>query len=329
VIDPRGFADAVLEMLVVPSFSRVGYDLRRRMFDWERLDRMSLVGRTVLLTGPTSGLGRTAVSELAAMGARVLLVGRDPEKLERTRTELVAWSGNREVETYLADLGSLASVRTAADAILDREPRLDVLIDNAGAMFAERRESADGFELTFATMVAGPFALTARLLPLLRAKASVAAPSRIVAVSSAGQYTQRLHLDDLQSTQDAYDGPLAYARAKRAQVVLMREWARRLRHAGVVANAMHPGWADTPGLAEALPAFREALGPYARTAEEGVDTMIWLAAAEEAGRTTGRLFLDRRARPFDRIPQTRVPAEARTELWRRLENMTGEAPTFD
>ncbi len=326
MIDPRGLADDILEMLVLPSFSRVGYDLRRRMFAWERLDRLSLAGRTVLLTGPTSGLGRAAVSKFAAMGARVLLVGRDAARLERTKAELVAWSGNREVATYVVDLGSLASVRAVAAEILDHEGRLDVLIDNAGAMFAERRESPDGFELSFATMVLGPFALTARLLPLLRAEARQDAPSRIVAVTSGGQYTQRLHLDDLQYTDGEYVGALAYARAKRAQVSLMREWARRLRPSHVVANAMHPGWADTPGLAASLPGFREFLGPYARTAEEGVDTMIWLAAADEAGRTTGRLFLDRRPRPFDRIPQTRVPAGDRATLWRRLETMTGERP---
>jgi NAD(P)-dependent dehydrogenase (short-subunit alcohol dehydrogenase family) len=328
-MDLRELADDVLEMLVLPSFSRVGYDLRRRMFEWERLDQMSLEGRTVLVTGPTSGLGRTAVSELSAMGARVLLVGRDPDKLERTMTELIAWSGNREIATYVADMGSLASVRAGAAAILDREERLDVLIDNAGAMFMDRRVSVDGFELTFATMVVGPFALTSRLLPLLRADASAAVPSRIVAVTSGGQYAQRLHLDDLQYLQGEYNGPFAYARVKRAQVALMREWARRLRPAGVVANAMHPGWADTPGLDASLPAFREALGPYARTAEEGVDTMIWLAAAEEAGRTTGRLFLDRRPRPFDRIPQTRTSAESRRELWDLVSSVSGESPDLD
>jgi len=328
-LDARALADDVLEMLVLPSFSRIGYDLRRRMFDWERLDRVSLAGRTVLVTGPTSGLGRTAVSELAAMGARVLLVGRDPDKLERTKTELIAWSGNAEVACYVVDLGSLASVRAGAAAILDGETRLDVLVDNAGAMFMDRRVSVDGFELSFATMVVGPFVLTSRLLPLLRAGASAAPPSRIVAVTSGGQYTQRLHLDDLQYVEGEYNGPFAYARAKRAQVALMREWARRLRPTGIVANAMHPGWADTPGLAASLPGFREALGPYARTAEEGTDTIIWLAAAEDAGRMTGGLYLDRRRRPFDRIPQTRSSTEARRELWDRVAALSGESPDLD
>ncbi len=328
-MDPRAFADDVLEMLVLPSFSRIGYDLRRRMFGWQRLDRVSLEGRTVLVTGPTSGLGRTAVSEFAAMGARVLLVGRDPDKLDRTRTELIAWSGNEEVTSYVIDLASLASVRAGAVAILEGERRLDVLVDNAGAMVMDRRTSVDGLELSFATMVVGPFALTSRLVPLLRAAATLSPPSRIVAVTSGGQYTQRLHLDDLQYVEGDYNGAFAYARAKRAQVALMREWARRLRPVGVVANAMHPGWADTPGLAASLPGFREALGPYARTAEEGTDTTIWLAASDEAGRVTGRLFLDRRPRPFDRIPQTRTSAESRRELWDLVAKLSGESPDLD
>ena len=327
MIDPRDIVDDTLELLVLPSFSRVGFDVRRRLYGWEDLGRTSLAGRTVLVTGPTSGLGRAAVSHFAAMGARVLLLGRDESKLERTRTELVAWSGDSEIEVHVADMGSLASVRSAADRILARESRLDVLVDNAGALFADRRTSPDGFELSFATMVLGPFLLIDRLLPLLTAAAATNGPSRIVAVTSGGQYTQRLHLDDLQSDAGAYTGTLAYARAKRAQVTLMREWARRLRDRGIVANAMHPGWADTPGFAEALPTFHDFLGPYARTVEEGVDTAVWLAASADAGRQTGRLFLDRRPRPFDRVPWTRVSAADRRALWDRVVELTGAHAT--
>jgi NAD(P)-dependent dehydrogenase (short-subunit alcohol dehydrogenase family) len=328
-LDPRDLVDDALELLVLPSFSRIGYDLRRRMYDWEDVGRVSLHGRTALVTGPTSGLGRATVSHLAAMGARVLLVGRDPDRLERTRLELEAWSGNHEVATYVADLASLAAVRQAADEILDRELRLDILVDNAGTLLPDRRLSPDGFELSLATMVLGPFVLTSRLLPLLRAGATADRPARIVAVTSGGMYAQRLHLEDLDFEQDEYSGTLAYARAKRAQVALMREWARRLRGEGIVANAMHPGWADTPGLSASLPEFREFLGPYARTAEEGVDTIVWLAASDDAGRSTGRLFLDRRPRPFDRLPMTRVRAAERRALWDRVVELSGEVPALD
>ncbi len=146
-----------------------------------------------------------------------------------------------------------------------------------------------------------------------------------MAVTSGGMYTQSLPLDDLEYERGTYTGALAYARAKRAQVALVREWARRLRARGVSVNAMHPGWADTPGLAASLPGFRERLGGQLRTAAEGVDTLLWLAAAPEGRRATGRLFLDRRPRPFDRVPSTRLDRAARRTLWGAVVELSGEA----
>ena len=130
-------------------------------------------------------------------------------------------------------------------------------------------------------------------------------------------------LDDLQSTGAPFSGPRAYARAKRAQVALVREWARRLGPPGIAINAMHPGWADTPGLAEALPTFRRRMRPVLRTAAEGADTLVWLVAAPEGGARTGQLFLDRRPRPFDRIPATRLSAGDRRRLWDLVVSLSG------
>jgi dehydrogenase/reductase SDR family protein 12 len=146
---------------------------------------------------------------------------------------------------------------------------------------------------------------------------------RIVAVTSGGMYTQALPLDDLGFEQGTYEGARAYARAKRAQVALVREWARR--RPGLTVNAMHPGWAATPGLEASLPGFSKRIGGQLRSADEGMDTAVWLAAAPEARATSGRLFLDRRVRPFDRIPSTRLTAAERAELWDRVIVLTGEA----
>jgi dehydrogenase/reductase SDR family protein 12 len=322
VIDSRALLDDLLEILVVPSFTRIGYRIRRDLYAWDPPSAWSLDGRTVVITGPTSGLGREAAGSLAAMGARLVLVGRDPDKLDRTASELAAASPGAALSTVVADLSSLPSVRAAAATILATEPRLDVLIDNAGAMFAERGETDEGFERSFATMVLGPFVLTARLLPRLLESTD----TRLIAVTSGGQYTQALPLDDLGYERGAYDGPRAYARAKRAQVALIREWSRRFRARGLVANAMHPGWADTPGLESALPGFRDIVGDQLRDAAEGVDTLLWLAAGPpaEARATTGRLFLDRRVRPFDRVPGTRLSAADRGQLWDRVLALTDE-----
>lgn len=317
--------DDLAEALVVPSFTRIGFRLRRSLFDWEDAESFPMAGRTVVLTGPTSGLGRAAAGSFARMGARLVLVGRDADRLAQTRTELLAEVPDLSATSVVADMGSLPSVRAAAAEILDREPRLDVIVDNAGAIFATREVTPEGFERTFATMVLGPFVLVARLLPRLMESRD----PRLIAVTSGGMYTQRLPLGDLAFEQGTYSGPLAYARAKRAQVALIREWARRLKGRGLVANAMHPGWANTPGLAASLPGFAEIIGGQLRTAAEGVDTILWLAAAPDARAATGRLFLDRRVRLFDRVPSTRLSVDDRRVLWDRVLALTGEAdPTI-
>ena len=218
-------------------------------------------------------------------------------------------------------MASLGAVRAAAAEILEATSRIDVVVDNAGTMLPRREVTPEGFERTFATMVLGPFVLASRLLPALAASPG----GRIVAVTSGGMYAQSLPLDDLEFERGEYDGSRAYARAKRAQVALVREWARRLAPRGIAVNAMHPGWADTPGLEAALPGFRRLVGPWLRTPAEGVDSILWLAASPGAGSMTGRLVLDRRPRPFDRLPSTRLSAEDRRELWGRVVALTGEA----
>ena len=199
------------------------------------------------------------------------------------------------------------------------EDRLDVVLDNAGALFATRQTTSDGLEATLATTVVGPFALVAGLRPLLAATSG----ARVVSVTSGGQYAQGLHLDDLQWAVEPWDGTRAYARAKRAQVCLMREWARRVRRDEIEFVAMHPGWADTPGIAAALPGFHRWMGPLLRSPEDGADTMVWLARDPRATELAGRLVLDRRARPFDRIPMTRVSPADRRRLWDAVVEMAG------
>jgi len=137
-------------------------------------------------------------------------------------------------------------------------------------------------------------------------------------VTSGGMYAQSLDLDDLAYERGDFDGTRAYARAKRAQVALVREWARRLGppgRDGLAVNAMHPGWAATPGLAASLPQFARVMRPILRSPAAGIDTLLWLATNETGARTTGKLYLDRRPRPFDRAPMTRLSADDRRRLW--------------
>jgi NAD(P)-dependent dehydrogenase (short-subunit alcohol dehydrogenase family) len=318
-VDPRTIVDDALEVTVVGSFTRIGPAVRRRLFAWTAPPAGALAGRTALVTGPTSGLGREAAVALAALGARVVLVGRDEARLAGLRDELVEAHGDDRFPLIVADLGSLAAVRAAAERILDTEARLDVLVDNAGAIFPDRQESPDGIEATLALMVVSPFTLTAALLPLLRSTPG----ARVLAVTSGGMYTQRLHLDDLEWRTEPFSGARAYARAKRAQVALMREWTRRLAGTDVSFVAMHPGWADTPGVSASLPGFYDVMRPLLRTPADGVDTIVWLAAHPEARAAGGGLYLDRRPRPFDRVPATRVSAADRRRLWDVVVGLSG------
>ena len=134
---------------------------------------------------------------------------------------------------------------------------------------------------------------------------------------------RRSPLDDLGFERGDFNGTLAYARAKRAATALTREWGRRLRGRPVRVNAMHPGWADTPGLAASLPGFHGLMGPLLRTPAQGIDTVIWLAADPRAGLAGGRLYLDRRARPFDRLPSTRLSSAQRRWLWDEVVRLAG------
>jgi NAD(P)-dependent dehydrogenase (short-subunit alcohol dehydrogenase family) len=315
----KALVDTVLEASVVGSFTKVGYEARRRMYDWPDLASFDMTEKTVVITGGNSGLGLVTAKALVRAGASVRIVARDAERGAAAVVELDALGG-APTRTYVADLSSLDDVRRLAGEIRDGEPRLDVLVHNAGALLAERTESADGHEMTFATMVLGPFLLTSELLPLLRATPGGA---RVIWIASGGMYTQPLDVDTLEMGDDGYSGTMAYARAKRAQVVLAEEWGKRLRDDRIAVHAMHPGWADTPGLETGLPGFRTLLGPILRSPEEGADTIVWLAAAEEPGRLTGKFWLDRAPRSTTKLVPSGATPEAREKLWELCERLTG------
>lgn len=317
-----GPADTLLDRAVVPGYSRLGLAARRRLTTWPAaLPRME--GRSVLITGPTSGIGEAAAQDLALLGARVVLLARNLDKAAATRARIeraVAATGRTaEVAVVRCDVSSLASVRQAVAVLEEQDERIDVLVHNAGAMPAERTVTDEGFELAFATNVLGPFLLTALLEDRLRA----AAPSRVVTVSSGGMYAQKLDADDPQHGRHAYSPASVYARDKRAQVVLNEQWAARLSGSGVVVHAMHPGWADTPGVQDALPGFRRLTRRVLRSAAEGADTIVWLAAADVPMRSSGEFWHDRRRRPTHYAPWTREEPAERRRLWETCAGLAG------
>lgn len=310
--------DSALDLTIVPGFSAIGYRARKRIFGWEA-DRLE--GRSVMVTGANAGIGKAISLELCRRGAKVHMVCRNAEKGEAAREEIALESGV-EPELHICDVSSLASVREFATSFVAGEEELDVLINNAGVMPPERLQTDEGFELTFATNVLGPFLLTELLLPRLRESES----GRVVMMSSGGMYSSGFKLDDPQLEHREYDPPRFYAQSKRAEVMLADEWQDREPEGGPVFCSMHPGWAETQGVSEALPAFNKVMGPILRTGAEGGETAVWLAGATPGEAPGGEFYTDRRPRLKHRVPGTRDSAEDRRRLYELCRSLTSAVP---
>ena len=262
---------------------------------------------TILVTGATDGLGRGVALELAAKGATVMLHGRNPKRLEAALEDVRRETGNEKLGSYLADFTSLGEVRTLAARILSDHDHLDVLINNAGVIVQERKDSEDGFELTLAVNYLAHFLLTSLLLPLLRDST----PARIVNVASAGQ--SPVDFSDIM-LERGYDAMKAYARSKLAQIMFTFELAERLSGTGVSVNALHPAsLMDTKMVVETF-------GYTMSTVQEGTDATVRLAASPELEGVTGRYFEGQRE---GRANQQAYDAEARKRLWALSEELCG------
>lgn len=308
-------------------FSKLGYRRgRKRVF---KPISASLTGQRMVVTGASSGLGLATARALAARGADLVLVMRNEEKARRVVAGLVEESGNRQIRYEIADLALMRDVDDLAQRLLAEDRPIDVLINNAGALFNEWGETAEGIEQSFALLLLSPWRLTRALHPLLvaAAKRGERGDSRVINVVSGGMYSQRLNVDRLEAEPEGYQGAVAYARCKRALTVVTEQWAEAWAGDGIVVNAMHPGWADTPGVESSLPGFHKITRTILRTPEEGADTIVWLAAATEAGEISGKLYLDREPRTTHLLERTRKgdTPEERDRLLRFLQNYPLEA----
>jgi NAD(P)-dependent dehydrogenase (short-subunit alcohol dehydrogenase family)/carbon monoxide dehydrogenase subunit G len=289
-------------------FTRLGYRLGRKRF---HPMSASVQGKHMVVTGASAGLGYATALELGKRGANLTLVMRNPDKAEQIVTDLQRETGNKSIRYELADLSLMADVDELVKRLCKRGKPIDVLVNNAGALFNPRDETAEGLEQSYALLLLSPYRLTEGLKPLLK---KAEAP-RVINVVSGGMYTQKLEVDALLNEDgDKYSGSIAYAREKRALMVLTEEWARDWADEGIVVNAMHPGWADTPGVQSALPEFRSVMRTVLRSAQEGADTIVWLAVATEAGEVSGKLFLDREVRRTHLLKRTRESESERRKL---------------
>ncbi|GCD91516.1 putative short-chain dehydrogenase/reductase [Nocardioides sp. LS1] len=304
--------DTALDRTVAPGYTRVGLAVRRHLPTWPADPAPgSMAGKVVAVTGATSGLGLATAEGLATLGAEVRLVVRDPDKGGRVVRQIVGRVPGARLHVDRCDVGDLDDVRRFAGEL--GADRVDVLVHNAGAMPAERTESAQGHELTMALHVLGPVLMT----ELLRDRM---AGGRTVLVTSGGMYGQRLRADDPEYLTGDYSPTTAYARSKRAQVELLPVLQDRWE--GIDVHATHPGWADTPGVVDSLPSFHKVTGPFLRDAVGGADTTVWVAAVEPAP-PGGLLWHDRRARPTHLLPRTRTGDAERDRMWAWVEESLG------
>jgi NAD(P)-dependent dehydrogenase (short-subunit alcohol dehydrogenase family) len=297
--------DTLMDRTVVPGYTRLGPAVRRHLSTWpDDPPPDALAGKRALVTGASSGLGAATAEGLAALGAEVVLVVRDTDKGAAVVRQIQGRLPLARLDVQRCDLADLDDVRRFVAA--DDGP-VDVLVHNAGAMPPTRTESPQGHELTMALHVLAPVLMTDLMGERLR-------DGRVLMVTSGGMYTQRLRDDDPEYVDGDYSPTTAYARSKRAQVELLPVLQQRWRPLGIDVHATHPGWADTPGVADSLPTFRRLTGPLLRDAAGGAETTVWLAATRPppAG---GRLWHDRRPRPTQILRRTRTGAAERARLW--------------
>ncbi len=307
----RRGVDAALEVAVVPSFSRIGVAVRRRVEDWSTPPPGALAGQVVVVTGATSGLGRATAEAVGQLGAAIELVGRNPERGSATVADLA--DVGVEATFRPTDVGDTDAVADLADGLVAAHRRIHAVVHAAGGITKERQTTPQGLEMTWASMVVGPRLLTRRLATDL-----AEGLDRAVWVTSGGMYLQDVDLDDLGWQARPWDGTRAYAQAKRAQVDVVAEASARGE--APLQVAVHPGWANTPGVTDALPGFGRVMGPILRTPEEGSDSLVWLVTAPAEELQAGALYHDRRVRGTVRWPGTATSTVDRARLLRTIDD---------
>lgn len=283
---------------------------------------MDLANKIALVTGATAGIGLETARGIAKTGATVVIVGRDVAKCEKVVTELQTSTSSDKIEYLVADLFSLDAIRHLADDFKSRYSRLDVLVNNAGAIFDKRETTVDGFEKTFALNHLSYFLLTNLLLDVLKQSQ----PSRIVSVSSvAHTFASKIDFDDLQFERKRYSGMGAYAQSKLMNVLFTYQLARRLTGTNVAANCLHPGgvasnFADNTGgiLKAAAWLFKNT---FAITPAKGAETSIYLATSTEVETITGKYFDNKREKESSKIS---YDVETQKRLWEASEQAVGQ-----
>ncbi|MCB9638660.1 MAG: SDR family oxidoreductase [Myxococcales bacterium] len=274
-------------------------------------------GKVVLVTGATNGIGKQAATEIAAHGATVVVVGRNAAKTEETVKSIKAACGHVRVDSILADLSVMSDIRQVAKTFLERYDRLDVLLNNAGAMFEERKLTKDGYEMSLALNHLSYFLLTNLLLDTLKDTAAKQGEARVVSVSSGAHVLARkgVLFDDIHAAK-SYSPMGRYGETKLMNLLFTFALARRLEGTQVTANALHPGFVDT-GFGNDMrsimaPIFRFAQKLFGRNEGKGAETSVFLATDPSVKGVTGGYFIDKKQRKTSKIAQDQAQQE---QLW--------------
>jgi dehydrogenase/reductase SDR family protein 12 len=285
----------------LPSFSAIGHVARS--LAWPR-EAMDFGGQHWLVTGASGGIGRAIVEGALRHGARVTAVARDPVKLS-------ALGSHPRLAVQVCDLALVREVEALAART---EAPVDVLVNNVGVLLDDERRTDEGHEVSYATNLLNHYLLTTRLLQ----RGVLGQGATVINMSSGGMYNAPLLLAPMRNPPQPFNGTLAYALHKRAQAVLTDAWRARYPD-GPAFYVMHPGWSDTAGVQTSLPRFRRLLAPVLRTAEQGADTALWLAARRPAQSAAERVWFDRAERPAHVYAHTRSTRHDAEELVRFLE----------
>ncbi|XAR62240.1 NADP-retinol dehydrogenase [Bertholletia excelsa] len=274
------------------NFTKAGYLEHSKKFNPEDM-KTQIEGKNCVVTGANSGIGYATAECLASRGANVYIICRNKEKGEAARSKIQSMTGNQNVYLEVCDLSSVNEIKSFASRFSSKDVPVHVLVNNAGLLENNCVTTSEGHELNFAVNVLGTYTITELLLPLLE-KASPDA--RVITVSSGGMYTVPL-TEDLQFSGNKFNGVEQYARNKRVQVALTEKWAEMYKDKGIGFYSMHPGWAETPGVAKSLPGFSERFSGKLRTSKEGADTIIWLALQPKEKLIPGAFYFDRAEAP--------------------------------
>ncbi|KAI7808917.1 dehydrogenase/reductase SDR family member 12, partial [Triplophysa rosa] len=270
------------------EYTKSGYEAAERRFNAADLE-VSVTGRSFIVTGANSGIGKTAACEIAKRGGMVHMICRNKDRAEEARKDIVDQSKNENVHVHVVDMSSPRKVWEFANGF-SQNHSLHVLINNAGCMVNQRELTEDGLEKNFATNTLGTYILTTALIPTLKKSQD----PRVITVSSGGMLVQKLNVEDLQFETGSFDSTMVYAQNKRQQVIMTEQWAAQ--HKEIHFSSMHPGWADTPAVRSSMPDLYEKMKNKLRTEAQGADTVAWLAISDAASRQpSGLFFQDRKA----------------------------------